>query len=184
MSRCFLLAGLPWLIVSGCGQGPSPYPMAFFIVVPEYVCEADDHTTPVLLDASLSSSEARLLIAGEARAEGTPLRYRWNLGNEDYRISEGDLEQSRLVVSFPGARTRSLELEVTNEAGAQAVRSQTLGLIRPSDETCEDTGSCGANEECLEYDGVKRCLPRQRCDAGLSCPACYRCDEESGLCVP
>ncbi len=181
--RAGVLGGWALLCVAGCASEPQVHPMAFFTVGPRFVCEGDDHGTPVRFDARQSSGAAQLLIAGEDRGDFGVLSLRWRLDPDAYRIVEGDLRSEVLVLTFAGDRVVPVRLEVSNAVGETATAEETVGLVVPTAVTCPELGaSCGENERCSEYDGALRCLPDRDCAEASDCPACYRCDD--GRCVP
>ncbi len=181
--RAGVIAGWALLCAAGCATEPEVHPMAYFTVGPRFICEGDEHATAVRFDARQSSGATQLLIAGETRVDFGVLTLRWRIDPDVYRLVEGDLGSEVLVLTLAGDRSVQVRLDVSNGAGETATAEETVGLVVPTAQVCDEAGAaCGDNERCAAYGGSLRCLPDRECVAAADCPACYRCD--SGLCVP
>lgn len=108
---------------AGCADIEGRPPVARIDATPRAIPEHDDFQTAVVLDASRSADPI------DDPDGGLPLRYAWELTNDEFRLEPGsDLESPTVRLRFRGERPATVRLTVTDTDGQSATARLQMQL--------------------------------------------------------
>ncbi len=125
-----------------CSAPPPGAPSPVIVLTPTTVCLGDDYRTPITLDGT-SSSPALTLVPVVVDASAPPLQFLWTLSGSAYRITQGSLTSSKLVVTMAGDQPLQVDLRVQNQSGTTADMAATVSVT-----LLVDAGGSGAGSAC------------------------------------
>jgi hypothetical protein len=111
------------LLLAACAADTSGYPpVARIDATPRAIPEADSFRTAVTLDATMSADPID-------DPDGTrPLRYRWEIIGDEFRIQDGSLTSAQVTLTFLGERPATVQLTVTDGDGLESSAQEHLQL--------------------------------------------------------
>ncbi len=171
------------LSVLGCGSAPIDPPTAVIKAEPASVCQGDDFTTTIQLDAS-NSTAGLALVPVPPGEDDPPLSFSWSFSGAAHEELGRDPTGVDLQLTTAGDRPLHIGLTVRNAAGGQAETLHTLPITLPYDASCTKDADCESAERCIAYGGAKICALDVDCSFNVDCPVCSLCDPGLRRCVP
>ncbi len=170
-------------VVLGCGSAPPDPPTAVIRAEPASVCQADDFSTTIQIDASGSTSGLALVPVPPGE-DDPPLSFSWSFSGAAYEELGRDPTGVDLQLTTAGDRPLHIGLTVRNAAGGEASTLHTLPITLPEDVSCTEDADCKSPERCIAYAGAKICALDVDCTYNTDCPVCSLCDAGLRRCVP
>ena len=113
--------------LSGCATEETGYPpVARIGASPTAIPENDNFQTEVTLDATMSADPI------DDPQHQRPLRYRWQIIGDEFRLEDGTMSSETLTVTLLGERPATIQLTVIDVDGNESTAQEQLQLtVRP-----------------------------------------------------